>query len=44
MHSKLLDGGKESNTAKGINTATEFTEFKDTLFNKKSIRHKSLDK
>ena len=44
MHSKLLDDGKESNTAKGINTATEFTEFKDTLFNKKSIRHKSLDK
>ena len=44
MHSKLLDDGKESNTAKGINTATEFNEFKDTLFNKKLIRHKSLGK
>ena len=32
--------GKESNTAKGINIATEFNEFKDTLFNKKIIRHK----
>ena len=29
--------GKESNTAKGINIATEFNEFKDTLFNKKII-------
>ena len=32
--------GKESSTAKGINIATEFGEFKDTLFNKKIIRHK----
>ena len=32
MHSMLSDDGKESNTAKGINTATEF---KDTLFDKK---------
>ena len=40
MHSMLKDDGKESNTAKGINTATEFNEFKDTLFNKKVIRHK----
>ena len=32
--------GKESNTAKGSNIATEFNEFKDTLFNKKIIRHK----
>ena len=40
MHSMLSDDGKESNTAKGINTATEFKEFKDTLFNKKVIRHK----
>ena len=40
MHSKLLDDGKESNTAKGINTATEFNEFEDTWFNKKVIRHK----
>ena len=36
----LSDDGKESNTAKGINTATEFNEFKDTLFDKKVIRHK----
>ena len=28
--------GKESNTAKGVNIATEFNEFKDTLFNKKT--------
>ena len=25
---------------KGVNIATEFNEFKDTLFNKKIIRHK----
>ena len=31
---------KESNTAKGVNIATEFNEFKDTLFNKKVFRHK----
>ena len=31
---------KESNMAKGINIATEFNEFKDTLFNKKLVRHK----
>ena len=30
----------ESNMAKGVNIATEFNEFKDTLFNKKIIRHK----
>ena len=30
MHSMLWDDGKESNTAKGINTATEFNEFEDT--------------
>ena len=29
-----------SNTAKGVNITTEFNEFKDTLFNKKIIRHK----
>ena len=28
--------GKESNTAKGVNIATEFTEFKVVLFNKKN--------
>ena len=26
--------------AKGVNIATEFNEFKDTLLNKKVIRHK----
>ena len=36
---KNIDG-KESNTAKGVNIATEFSEFKDTLFNKKIMRHK----
>ena len=40
MHSMLSDDGKESNTAKGVNIATEFNEFKDTLFNKKVLRHK----
>ena len=32
--------GRETNTAKGVNIATEFNEFKDVLFNKKIIRHK----
>ena len=36
---KKIDG-KQSNTAKGENTVTEFNEFKDALFNKKIIRHK----
>ena len=36
---KNIDG-KESNTAKRMNIATEFNEFKDTLFNKKIIKHK----
>ena len=37
---KNIDG-KESNTAKVlVNIATEFNEFKDTLLNKKMIRHK----
>ena len=40
MHSMLSDDGKESNTAKGLNIATRFNEFKDTLFNKKVIRRK----
>ena len=30
----------ESNTAKGVNIATKFSEFKDTLFNKKIMRQK----
>ena len=36
---KKIDG-KESNTSKGVNIATEFNEFKDVLFNKKIIRQK----
>ena len=40
MHFMKNIDGKESNTAKGVNIATEFNEFKDTLFNKKIIRHK----
>ena len=40
IHSMKNIDGKESNTAKGVNIATEFNEFKDTLFNKKIIRHK----
>ena len=32
--------GSESSTAKGVNIATEFNEFKDVLFNKKNIRYK----
>ena len=35
MHCILSDDGKESNTAKGVNVATDFKEFKDTLFYKK---------
>ena len=33
---------KESNTIKGVNIATEFNEFKNTLFNKKVVRHKMI--
>ena len=40
MHSMKNTNGKESTTAKGINIATEFNEFKDALFNKKVLRHK----
>ena len=36
---KNIDG-KETNTAKGVNMGTEFNEFKDTLLNKKVLRHK----
>ena len=39
MHSMKNIDGKESNTAKGVNVATEFIEFKDTLFNEKVVRH-----
>ena len=31
---------KESNTAKGVNIATKFNGVKDSLFNKKILRHK----
>ena len=40
MYLVLSDDGKESNTAKEVNIATNFNEFKDTLFNKKVFRHK----
>ena len=40
MYSMLSDDGKESNTAKEVNIATEFGEFKYTLFNKKVLRRK----
>ena len=36
---KKIDGSKSS-TAKGVNIATEFNEFKDVLFDKKIIKHK----
>ena len=38
MYWKYADG-KESNIEKGVNIATEFDEFKDTLFNKKAMMH-----
>ena len=40
MHSIKNIDNKESNTAKEVNIATEFFKFKDTLFNKKVLRHK----
>ena len=40
MYSRENIDGKESNRAKGVNIATEVNEFKDTLFNKKVLRHK----
>ena len=40
MYSMKNIDGKESNIAKGVNIATEFNEFEDTLFNKKVLRHK----
>ena len=40
MYSIKKIDGSESNTAKGVNIAAEFNEFKDVLFNKKIIRHK----
>ena len=40
MHSMKNIDGEESNTAKGVNIATEFNEFKGNLFNKKITQHK----
>ena len=40
MYSTKNIDGKESNRAKRVNIATEFNEFKDTLFKKKIMRHK----
>ena len=40
MYSIKKIDGSESSTAKGVNIATEFNEFKDVLFNKKVNRHK----
>ena len=40
MYSIKNIDGKESNTAKGVNIATEFNELKGILFNKKIIRYK----
>ena len=37
MYSIKKIDGKESSTAKGVNIATEFNEFKDVLFNKKLL-------
>ena len=39
MYSMLSDDGKESNTAKVVNIATKFNEFRNILFNKKIIKH-----
>ena len=35
VFNKKIDGS-ESSTAKGVNIATEFNEFKDVIFNKKN--------
>ena len=40
MYSMKKIDGKECNTAKGVNVATEFNKFEDVLFNEKIIRHK----
>ena len=40
MHSIKKIDGNEFSTAKGVNIATEFNEFKDALFDKKIVRHK----
>ena len=40
MYSIKKVDGKEHNTAKGVNIATEFDNFKDVLFNKKIVKQK----
>ena len=40
MHSMKNINGKKTNMAKGVNVATEFNEFKKTLFKNKIMRHK----
>ena len=40
MYSIKKINGSESSTAKGVNIATKFNDFKNVLFNKKIIRHK----
>ena len=40
MYSIKKINGSESSTTKGVNTTTQFNEFKDVLFNKKVTRHK----
>ena len=40
MYSIKKIDGKEYNTGKRVNIATEFNKFKDVLFNKEIIRHK----
>ena len=40
MYSIKKIDDSESSTAKGVNVATQFNEFKDVLFNKKNIMHK----
>ena len=40
MYSMKNIDAKESNTEKEVKIATDFNEFKDTLFNKRIIRHK----
>ena len=42
MHSGKNIYDEETNTAKGVHIATEFNEFKNTLFNGKIIRHKII--
>ena len=39
MYSMIKIDGKESNTAKGVNIATEFSEFKNVLFNKRNEKN-----